>query len=152
MATRPDTYSIWPGFELEASRDVTTVDASHNELDKSWHIFDDAGHGHFVTNDGKPPTLKWVHEPCDMHDDDCDGEGHWECNLCGEEVRPRFRWVDKQEMIPGPTHFTVTERRSTGTITYSFGEDTWQQVQNAVTTAVRSVLEDHMVSRTWEAR
>ena len=137
-----------PGFDLEVQSggEMIQPDLGAVEADPAWRYVDRNGHGHFF-QDGQEryPTLTWVSEPCTMgHGDDCDAEGHYECGLCQEEVRPGTRpaqafWVD------GPNTYRLTVAVGGQLVTYAFGEDQWTQLQTKLVDTVHSSLGDFVV-------
>jgi hypothetical protein len=65
--------------------------------DPAWEHTDSNGHFHAFAGNGETPTLRGysIHVDCDGScGGTCGGEGydetHWECVICGEEVKPRF--------------------------------------------------------------
>lgn len=105
-------------FRVETdSIDVTTL-YGHSEPDPAWVFVDDAGHFHAFDQDGKLPTLvervaEWDREPGWFSEDDYDEDlRRWmACVLCGEEIKPQYRYVPPpsgRQFMPGRTSYYLT--------------------------------------------
>lgn len=135
---------IWPGFELEIDRPGEFVYSDLPAADERWTFVDQEGHGHFWKDKGYP-TLTWVVEPCTMGHDDCDGEGHYECSICGEEIRPGTRTADPI-WIAGAVSYTLKVMGDGMVRTYALTEREVSALTDAVSSSVEGLLADsHLV-------
>lgn len=115
----PRNVTHIPPWTITINQDQIPVYSNSPTPDKTWTFIDAAGHGHFYGSyalRGKYPTLVWVAEGCDMgHDEDCEGEGHWECPHCGEEIVPGLNPPPTgPTYIKGPVDAWGGLRRRTG--------------------------------------
>jgi hypothetical protein len=139
--------SFLPGFELDVESGGQMVESVGVEPRPTWHFVDSNGHGHFYQDRDEPyPTLRWVSEPCMMgHGDGCEGEGHYECKLCGEEIQPATQMA-QPVWIDGPDAYRLTVVDAGGQrITYAFGEVQWKQLHAALLDAVQGTLDGFVV-------
>lgn len=142
--------SAFMPFEFSLESGGQMVDTGGVEPDPTWRHMDSHGHGHFYQDRDQPyPTLRWVSEPCTMgHGDRCEAEGHYECPLCGEEIRPGERlaqptWVD------GPDTYRLTINTSDGhRVTYEFGETHYEQLSAAWVSDAQRILNGFVVEVT----
>lgn len=143
---RTTTTSLWPGIEMEFEQGGEWITSDSLVADEMWRHVDSNGHGHFW--DGGFPTLTWIAEPCTMgHGDDCTAEGHYECTICGETIRPGTRPAEPV-WVPGVSRYTMTVHDAGRTDRYVFGGDEMERLNEAVREVVRTVLVDRLVETT----
>jgi hypothetical protein len=134
-------------FEFNVTTGGQMVESGGVEADPSWRHVDSNGHGHFYQSRKDPfPTLRWVSEPCTMgHGEDCDAEGHYECTLCGEEIRPGER-LAQPVWIDGPDTYRLTVVTDDGQrVTYEFGESHWATLCAVWVAAAQETLDGFVV-------
>lgn len=112
-----------------------------------WRFVDSAGHGHFYDPEAANhyPTLTHKQRYCTIHAD-CDGEGYWECKLCGEEVAPGSVWRPAYAETIGYDVTVVLHRRD-GDFTYALNESEYAAVVDAVATAATAAFDGAMADQ-----
>ena len=109
MSTR---LSLPDGATLRA--EAETIDCTSMfptmEPDPAWSFTDSAGHVHTHSSN----SFTWVYEGeefwTDEFGEEYEGTGHYECNACAAEVRPRQRTKDggmTRQVISGPRHYSL---------------------------------------------
>lgn len=89
----------WQGRTLRVETDMVEITSGLPRPDQSWTYTDRQGHEHFW-RDGWP-TLRWVEDEPTADDD---GDGHWECAACGEQIEPGIAPAGAvREFVPGLT-------------------------------------------------
>lgn len=92
----------------EMRQDYTRVsDMGGTESDPNWVFTDAAGHEHRADKAGLTRTTEPSYWCPDCHDEH-DGDSHFVCAQCGEEIKPgtRFRAAGVR-MIPGMREFRI---------------------------------------------
>lgn len=99
---------------LSIDRNNQVVWSDLPEPDPRWRGTDSNGHFHARAKDGTYPTLKTrvEHVECDGScGGTCDGEGytvtHYDCMICGEEVKPGLIPGPNSTVIPGLPEWSV---------------------------------------------
>lgn len=143
------THMLWPGYELNVDQQSEMVWTDLPQSDEHWTFVDAEGHGHFwqrgaSKRDDHYPTLRWIVEPCTMGHDDCDGEGHYECVICGEEIRPGTRPADPIR-IDGLRSITLTVTEPGRIRVYALTDDLWATLDAGVREAVDALLPDENI-------
>jgi hypothetical protein len=102
------TVRLPDGRVLEIEVDMIDVTSGLPQPDEGWTYTDHVGHPHRWDN-GYPTLVLvidetyWCTDCGDEHTDD-----HWECPLCGEEIKPGTRGPDLfRRYIPGLTSYSL---------------------------------------------
>lgn len=122
-------YVLPDGTTVTMRAEYQTMDYEGSLVyDRDWSGYDENGHFHTATSNGKYPTLReqWIRGHCYMCND-CHEEGEisdgFECRWCGTDVFPGTRYSP-----PGTKQFlTYVEYRRQGWVTVA-AEDAQQML------------------------
>lgn len=146
-------HTLWPGYALAVDQPVEVVESNMPEPDPEWRFVDSHGHGHFYDPKAKTwPTLEWVILPCTMgHGDDCEAEGFYRCPLCNEQISPGTR-PPRPVTIRGPVTYRLTVTKGESITSYAFGPEQFNELTEAIGSAVEEKLADYVTDRAFGRR